>query len=293
MDYKQRIGYLVTALGQGKNATFADRIEQNRSVVTRARKGAQKLSKKSLEKLASNCSVNTEWVKTGTGEPFNDLSWFDTQGKRLSYVRAEFDWKRKDLTALMEWPERRFIRLENDKAELKPDLAEQIISKITDKRQGNRKLNKEWLLNGIGYPFQGQGPLRMDKNETVVDVPHILELTETRETRYTSFSLNLLSEKTADNQKDCFHLYRIRDDSMSPYFNKRDLVLLDHSQYKPISDHLFVVRIGHDYMLRRIERMNDQIKFIAYNNLSSDRILEEDSGEFEIIGRVIWFCRDL
>ncbi len=98
-----------------------------------------------------------------------------------------------------------------------------------------------------------------------------------------------LGAKPADN----LHLFKVRDDSMSPAFLDRDLVLLDANQSKPTSDHLFVVRIRNEYMLRRIERQDSKIKFMANDELSSDRVLPEDSDDFEIIGRVIWFCRDI
>lgn len=88
---------------------------------------------------------------------------------------------------------------------------------------------------------------------------------------------------------------RVRGDSMEPTLRNGDLIVIDTESVNP-SDGLYVVNLGDELLVKRLQRLSPTRLVIASDNPlagSSEIDLRDESQQPRIIGRVIWLGRDL
>lgn len=71
-----RISFLVSVCGDGKNTVFADRIGDNEANIRNYRSGKTTPKYSTLVNIVNCCGVNTQWIMTGKGVPFKRSSPF-------------------------------------------------------------------------------------------------------------------------------------------------------------------------------------------------------------------------
>ena len=71
-----RISFLVTVCGDGKNTVFANRIGDNEANIRNYRSGKTTPKYSTLVNIVNYCGVNTQWIMTGKGVPFKRSSPF-------------------------------------------------------------------------------------------------------------------------------------------------------------------------------------------------------------------------
>ncbi|MBA8737020.1 S24 family peptidase [Chromobacterium violaceum] len=87
----------------------------------------------------------------------------------------------------------------------------------------------------------------------------------------------------------------VKGDSMSGVLEDRDTILVNTAERHP-GEGLFVIRIGDDIFVKQLQRLPGgavQVKSAnpLYETFTVD--LSRASGEFEVIGRVVWFGRQI
>ncbi len=71
-----RISFLVSAGGDGKNTVFANKIGDNEANIRNYRSGKTTPKYSTLVNIVNYCGVNTQWIMTGKGVPFKRSSPF-------------------------------------------------------------------------------------------------------------------------------------------------------------------------------------------------------------------------
>lgn len=71
-----RISFLVSVCGDGKNTVFANRIGDNEANIRNYRSGKTTPKYSTLVNIVNYCGVNTQWIMTGKGAPFKRSSPF-------------------------------------------------------------------------------------------------------------------------------------------------------------------------------------------------------------------------
>lgn len=71
-----RISFLVSICGDGKNTVFANRIGDNEANIRNYRSGKTTPKYSTLVNIVNYCGVNTQWIMTGKGVPFKRSSPF-------------------------------------------------------------------------------------------------------------------------------------------------------------------------------------------------------------------------
>lgn len=87
----------------------------------------------------------------------------------------------------------------------------------------------------------------------------------------------------------------VKGDSMEGVLNERDNILVDHSKKVPTAG-LYVLRIGAELIVKRIQALPGNKLLVisaneAYPPFEID--LTDQTSDFEIIGRVVWFGRQI
>jgi len=87
----------------------------------------------------------------------------------------------------------------------------------------------------------------------------------------------------------------VKGDSMEGVLNDRDVILVNHADTKPSSG-LYVLRIDGDLVVKRVQRLpGGRLEVMsaneAYKPFEVD--LNESREDFAIIGRVVWFGRQI
>ena len=87
----------------------------------------------------------------------------------------------------------------------------------------------------------------------------------------------------------------VKGDSMSGVLEDRDTILINTAERHP-GEGLFVIRIGEDIFVKQLQRLPGgavQVKSAnpLYETFTVD--LARAAGEFEVIGRVVWFGRQI
>ncbi|AUH53188.1 phage repressor protein C [Chromobacterium sp. ATCC 53434] len=87
----------------------------------------------------------------------------------------------------------------------------------------------------------------------------------------------------------------VKGDSMSGVLEDRDTILVNTAERNP-GEGLFVIRIGDDIFVKQLQRLPGsavQVKSAnpLYETFTVD--LVRTAGEFEVIGRVVWFGRQI
>lgn len=153
-------------------------------------------------------------------------------------------------------------------------------------------VSADWLLFGIGDPTIGR------ENEFVF-IPRVdvqvgaggeCEVYDAETREVYAFRRDWLARKGSIND---MKLVRVRGDSMEPTLSDGDLVLIDISKRTP-EDGIYVVRIYNGLAVKRLQRIDrSSVRLISDNMRYPPEIYRLDSGDFEIIGRVIWAGKDL
>ena len=89
----------------------------------------------------------------------------------------------------------------------------------------------------------------------------------------------------------------VKGDSMEGVLNNRDIILINHADNKP-ADGIYVLRIDGDLIVKRIQRLPGsrlELKSAndAYTPFSINLNDLSDNGHVSIIGRVVWFARQI
>lgn len=87
----------------------------------------------------------------------------------------------------------------------------------------------------------------------------------------------------------------VKGDSMEGVLNDRDVILVNHAENEPGTG-LFVLRMDGDLIVKRVQRLPGgrlEVKSAneAYSPFEVD--LNKPSGDFAIIGRVVWYGRQI
>ena len=90
-------------------------------------------------------------------------------------------------------------------------------------------------------------------------------------------------------------LLAVRGDSMEPSFHHNDTVLIDTAQTVPSSPGFFVIFDGFGLAVKRIELVshstNPRVRILSDNPQYTD--YERSLADANIVGRIVWFCRDM
>ncbi|MCG9033317.1 S24 family peptidase [Laribacter hongkongensis] len=87
----------------------------------------------------------------------------------------------------------------------------------------------------------------------------------------------------------------VKGDSMEGVLNDRDVILINHADNAP-KDGLYVLRIDGDLVVKRLQRkLGGKIGIISANEAYApyDIDLNDLPNDFAIVGRVVWFGRQL
>ncbi|MBE5527719.1 repressor [Laribacter hongkongensis] len=87
----------------------------------------------------------------------------------------------------------------------------------------------------------------------------------------------------------------VKGDSMEGVLNDRDVILVNHADNAP-KDGLYVLRIDGDLVVKRLQRkLGGKIGIISANEAYApyDIDLNDLPNDFAIVGRVVWFGRQL
>jgi len=153
-------------------------------------------------------------------------------------------------------------------------------------------VNPNWLLLGEGPPFRGE--------EEFVYVPRVdvrlgaggeAEVFDAEPKEVYAFRRDWLLQR--GNPKD-MRLAKVVGDSMEPTLKEGDLVLVDLSQKEIIQGQIYAVRLFNGLLIKRLQRLDqNRVRLISDNQVHPPEERSLDSGEFEIIGRVLWVGRNL
>lgn len=90
-------------------------------------------------------------------------------------------------------------------------------------------------------------------------------------------------------------LFFIAGDSMAPTLNEGDMVMVDTAQIGGvISGKIYMLRIGEELMMKRLENRPNGILLIRSDNPSYEpiEINTHEENDVEIYGRMVWSCRE-
>jgi transcriptional regulator with XRE-family HTH domain len=94
---------------------------------------------------------------------------------------------------------------------------------------------------------------------------------------------------------DYLRIMNVRGDSMEPTFYHNDLILVDTAQKAPSSPGFFVLFDGFGLVVKRLELISQNImshiRVVADNMQYSS--YERPVSEISIVGRIVWFAREL
>ena len=77
--------------------------------------------------------------------------------------------------------------------------------------------------------------------------------------------------------------------------NDRDLILVNLKEKHVRSGYVYLIRIGNELMVKRLENRPGGVLLIRSDNPDYEDIpvnLEEVDGDIEIHGRMVWSCRE-
>ena len=106
-----------------------------------------------------------------------------------------------------------------------------------------------------------------------------------------SFHTDFLCRKGAP---DTMRLFEVAGDSMIPTLNDGDMILVDLSQTDVQSGRIYLLRMGEELMVKRLERRPGGIFLIKSDNTNYEPIpiKIDDTPDVQIFGRMIWSCRE-
>jgi phage repressor protein C with HTH and peptisase S24 domain len=89
---------------------------------------------------------------------------------------------------------------------------------------------------------------------------------------------------------------RIKDDLMSPVFNRRDNVLVNTEYANQPGNGFYALRLHDDIVIRRTQKLANGLLRVHCENgkFPPDEVdPAEQDYNFEIVGRVVWYSRQI
>ena len=83
----------------------------------------------------------------------------------------------------------------------------------------------------------------------------------------------------------------VRGDSMEPLLKDGDTVLVDQTDNTPTDGHIFVVRLGEELMVKRLQKTALGWNICSLNQGYAPIAVEGEQEDFCVYGRVRWFGR--
>jgi phage repressor protein C with HTH and peptisase S24 domain len=166
------------------------------------------------------------------------------------------------------------------------------------------KYSLHWLLTGEGAMFiehsesmvrEGSAPYGALGEFTFVPKVALedgkaMEVNGIKRERY-AFRQTWLEAK--GSMKD-LALIEARGDSMDPTVADGDIVLIDRSKKKVVNGTLYALCTKNAVMIKRLQPTGaTRIKVMSDNKLYDSYEIDLETGDMEIIGRVIWIGREL
>lgn len=109
-----------------------------------------------------------------------------------------------------------------------------------------------------------------------------------------SFHSSFLRRKGGSKESMC--LFRIAGDSMQPTLSSGDMVMINQSERHVRSGEIYLLRIGEELMLKRLENRPGGLLLIKSDNPDYEpfevRPAEAHEDEFAVYGRMVWSCRE-
>ena len=89
-------------------------------------------------------------------------------------------------------------------------------------------------------------------------------------------------------------LFFVAGDSMSPTLNEGDMVMVDMGQQSVTSGKIYMLRVGEELMMKRLENRPNGILLIRSDNPTYEAIELQThvENDVEIFGRMVWSCRE-
>lgn len=161
-------------------------------------------------------------------------------------------------------------------------------------------ISERWFLTGEG-PMRGQDEIiTLDGHEFIplynVDVsagPGEIPIDESvRE--YLPLKVAWLKAELHTGVANLF-LMPVRGDSMEPVIRKGDIILVDRSEERVRDDDIYVIRREGFLSVKRLQlRPGGKIQVISENKSYPDyTVVLAHTDDFAIVGRVIWYGRNL
>ena len=154
------------------------------------------------------------------------------------------------------------------------------------------KVNPNWLLLGEGVPFRDEEEFTyVARVDVRLGAGGEAEIFEAEPKEVYAFRKDWLLQK--GNPKN-MRLVKVIGDSMEPTLKNGDLVLVDLSQTEIMQGQIYAVRLFNGLLVKRLQRIGqNKVRLISDNPVHPTEVRSLDSGEFKIIGRVLWVGRDL
>jgi phage repressor protein C with HTH and peptisase S24 domain len=94
---------------------------------------------------------------------------------------------------------------------------------------------------------------------------------------------------------DNLRMLHMHGDDMEPTLNKGDMVLVDISKKNPSPPGLFVIYDGLGFVVKRLEYISQSVppRLTVLSDNTTYKAYERGLSETHIIGRVVWFSREL
>lgn len=87
----------------------------------------------------------------------------------------------------------------------------------------------------------------------------------------------------------------VKGDSMEGVLNNKDVILVNHADTAPTSG-LYVLRLDEDLIVKRVQKLpGSKLKVLSANEVYEPFVIDMNSPEvdFAVIGRVVWFGRQI
>jgi phage repressor protein C with HTH and peptisase S24 domain len=106
------------------------------------------------------------------------------------------------------------------------------------------------------------------------------------------FRKSWIKERLSTTHGDLRMLY-VRDDSMEPTLCHNDIVLIDTNKKKPSPPGVFILFDGYGLIAKRLEYTSDQKRVRIISDNAQYSTYERSIEDTFIIGRVVWFAREI
>lgn len=117
--------------------------------------------------------------------------------------------------------------------------------------------------------------------------------TDSEHNGFYSFHKSFIERKRG--KPEAMKIFEIAGDSMAPTLDDGDLILVNLEDREVRTGRVYLLRIGEELMVKRLETRPGGILLIRSDNPSYEDIpvsLAEVDGDIEIHGRMVWSCRE-